>query len=172
MIVSEQSRRATLTLLPLGAFECAADGAWDFVSPALAALLGGMPTSSLLGRGWLEHVHPEDVDVVLMEYRQACESGTAWRQEFRMLTRAGRVVHVGVDANPLPPDGPGRGPRLIGLVHDRSRAVRDATDAASRAGARTPAAVPASPPPHVSDTASIPQRPADGGTPVAGLRLP
>lgn len=154
MIVSEQSRRATLALLPLGAFECGADGSWDFVSPTLSDLLGGVPTSSLLGREWLRRVHPDDLDAVRAEYEQARAFGRPWRQEFRMVAADGTTVHVGVDANPLPSDAPAGGVRLVGLVHDRSRV----------AGAE------------VSDTASnqhpSPGMPAGGDTPVAGLRLP
>lgn len=124
MVVSEQSRRATLAMLPLGAFETTPDGSWDFVTPAFVGMLGDLPTSSLLGREWLSRVHKDDFQRVLAEYRQAREFGRPWRQEFRMLAADGHIVHVGIDANPLPQDAGARGVRFVGLVKDRTQIVR------------------------------------------------
>ncbi len=123
MVVSEQSRRATLAQLPLGAFETGPDGAWDYVSPALIEMLGGLPTSSLLGREWLNRVHRDDLQRVLAEYRQAREFGRPWRQEFRMVSAEGATIHVGIDANPLPLEANDRGVRFVGLVKDRTHTV-------------------------------------------------
>lgn len=124
MIVSEQARRATLSMLPLGAFETAPDGAWDFVTPGLVELFGDIPTSSLLGREWLSLVHRDDFQRVVAEYRQAREYNRPWVQAFRMLRPDGIVIHVGVDANPLPQEPGQRGRRYVGLVKDRTIVVR------------------------------------------------
>lgn len=111
-------------MLPLGAFETTADGAWDYVSPVLIEMLGGLPTSSLLGREWLSRVHHDDLQRVLAEYRQARDFDRPWRHSFRFITADGSVLHVGVDANPLPQERGERGVRYVGLIRDRSQVVR------------------------------------------------
>ena len=124
LLVPEQARRTTLSLLPLGAFETEVDGGWDYVTPTLVDMLGGLPTSSLLGREWLTRVHPDDLQRVVAEYRQAREFGRPWRHDFRMIGADERVRYIGVDANPLPRDPGARGVRYVGLVRDRSSIVR------------------------------------------------
>ncbi|MHB0928307.1 MAG: PAS domain-containing protein [Candidatus Nanopelagicales bacterium] len=124
LLVPEQARRTTLSLLPLGAFETEIDGSWDYVTPTLVEMLGGLPTSSLLGREWLTRVHPDDLPRVVAEYRQAREFRRPWRHDFRMIGADERVRYIGVDANPLPRDPGARGVRYVGLVRDRSGIVR------------------------------------------------
>lgn len=129
LLVPEPARRATLALLSLGAFETTADGAWDYVSPALTEMLGDLPTSSLLGREWLSRVHPDDLQRVLAEYRQSREYERPWKQAFRFIGADGGILHVGVDANPLPQEPGVRGIRYVGLIRDRSNTVRAADQA-------------------------------------------
>lgn len=121
--VPADQRRATLALLPLGAFETAPDGSWEFVTPRLLAMLGDLPLSSMKGREWLKRIHPDDLQRVIAEYRQARNFGRPWEQQFRLLNSDGYPVPIGVDAIPLPGVGE-RGTRYIGLVRDRTNYVR------------------------------------------------
>lgn len=125
MPVSAHARRTTLTLLGgLGAFETGPDGAWEFVTPAFLELLGGLPASSLLGREWINRIHPDDVNRTLAEYRQAREFRRPWSQRVRMMAADSVPVWLSFNAYPLPGGTDSRGVVLIGVVKDITAEMR------------------------------------------------
>ena len=80
------------------------------ISPQITALLG-YTQEEWIGnpRLWVEVMHPEDRDWVEASCAKANESGAAWRAEYRMIARDGRIVWVrdiatlvrGTDGQPL-----------------------------------------------------------------------
>lgn len=123
--VSTYARRTTLTLLgQLGAFETGADGSWEFVTPAFLELLGGLPASSLLGREWINRIHPDDLNRALAEYRQAREFRRPWMQQLRMLAADSVPIWLSFNAFPLPGGTDSRGVVLMGIVKDITAEMR------------------------------------------------
>ena len=122
--ISVEARRVTLSLLDsVGAFESGPVGAWNFVNTHLCELLG-VPASSLLGREWIKLIHPDDVQRTVSEYKQARDARRSWRHRFRMRRHDGSIVHVQVDASPLPKDSGTRGISYLGVVIDVSAQQR------------------------------------------------
>ena len=123
--VSSIARRGTLMLLDVhGAFESGPDGSWEFVTPRLLGILGGLPASSLLGREWIRRIHPDDVQRALAEYRQAREFRRPWQHRLRMIGADSVPVWVSVDASPLPTEPGATGVSYLGLIKDVSSEVR------------------------------------------------
>ena len=131
--VPESARRTTLTLFSgLGAFETSADGAWDFVSPGFLEMLGGLPASSLLGREWINRIHPADAQRALAEYRQAREFRRPWAHQLRMMAADSVPIWLSFNAFPLPADSDTRGVVFMGIAKDITAEMR-ARDLASEA---------------------------------------
>lgn len=123
--VAQQARRDTLALIDvLGAFETNPDGSWDYASPRFLDMLSGLPESSILGREWIKRIHPDEVQRVLAEYRQAREFRRPWQQRFRMLGADAVPVWLSINASPLPSPADTAGVRYIGVVTDVTAEVR------------------------------------------------
>ena len=123
--VPSLARRGTLMLLDVhGAFESGPDGGWDFVTPRLLDILGGLPASSLLGREWIRRIHPDDVQRALAEYRQAREFRRPWQHRLRMIGADSVPVWLSIDASPLPDEPGTTGISYLGLIKDVSGEVR------------------------------------------------
>lgn len=119
------ARRGTLMLLDVhGAFESGPDGGWEFVTPRLLEILGGLPASSLLGREWIRRIHPDDAQRALAEYRQAREFRRPWQHRLRMVGADSVPVWLSIDASPLPAAPGDAGVSYVGLVKDVSSEVR------------------------------------------------
>jgi len=73
----------TLNSVPEVIWSVGKDGYPDFVSQQWSELYGGDP-KALLGRGWIRHVHPEDLRKTAMAWRQATLAGDPFEAEFRV----------------------------------------------------------------------------------------
>jgi PAS domain S-box-containing protein len=88
-----------------------------YISPQVRQLLGygqdefGDPTL------WARIVHPDDLDRVMAEWEVSERAGTAFRSEYRMITRAGDLVWVTDEAVPVGPDERGH-PIFQGVIFD------------------------------------------------------
>ena len=133
--VSADARHRTLTLLDaVGAFETAPDGSWLFVNARLMAMVDA-PAQSLLGRAWLQFIHPDDLERTLAEYRQARDGHRDWRHLFRMVRSDGAIVWVLAAANPLPQDPHRPGVAYIGTLTDVSGERRQQSHVEEQANA-------------------------------------
>jgi len=66
---------------------------WHYVSPQIKEYLGYAAEEWLANPSlWLQHVHPEDRELVLAEEQRLHKSGTAFFAEYRMVSKDGRVI--------------------------------------------------------------------------------
>jgi len=61
----------------------AADGSLDWLNDRVIAY-SGMPAGTLKSVGWLDIVHPEDIDAVEQEWRRALETGQQYEAQCRL----------------------------------------------------------------------------------------
>jgi PAS domain S-box-containing protein len=87
---SEMKFRAILTAAPVGIFQANLEGNCIFVNQQCAQLMG-MSESEVLGRGWVNAIHPEDRARVFDEWHRAVRSEREFISEYRFLTPQGRV---------------------------------------------------------------------------------
>lgn len=69
--------------LPHMVWTCAADGACDYLSPQWVEYTGSSAAEQL-GYGWLERLHPDDVEVTKRRWQEAAERGSSFDTEFRI----------------------------------------------------------------------------------------
>ena len=65
-----------------------------YTSPRIEALLGYTPEEWLNGRLWLERLHPEDRDRVLVADTRSRAAQESFGEEYRLIAKDGRVVWV------------------------------------------------------------------------------
>ena len=80
---SEQWVRTLLEKLPFYVWTSDARGVPTFVDPRLLALLG-VESAAEAGTGWFQRVHPDDREVVQIDWRDALAAPRAFRSEYRM----------------------------------------------------------------------------------------
>src|SRR5256885_15490117 len=69
------------------------DAKWHYVSPQIKEYLGYAAEEWLADPSlWLQHVHPEDREMVLAEEQRLHKTGTAFFAEYRMGVKDGRVI--------------------------------------------------------------------------------
>jgi PAS domain S-box-containing protein len=102
---SEARFRTMAETIPVQVWTAKPDGLLDFVTRRTADLFG-RSVDELLANGWLDIVHPDDVDRVIARWRQSLETGEPYEVEFRLRARDGqyRWHLVRADAM-LAPDG-------------------------------------------------------------------
>jgi diguanylate cyclase (GGDEF)-like protein/PAS domain S-box-containing protein len=104
--------RALIEEIPALTYVAWADesGSRAYVSPQLLTMTGYSPGEWLAEPDmWVRRLHPEDRDVVLSQFRDACASGGRFAAEYRLLDRDGRVVWWRDEGRVLPgPDGAAR----------------------------------------------------------------
>ena len=89
-----QQRLLTLTnTAPVGIYELDADGDCTFVNEYYCALLGIEPEAAL-GKGWLDLVHPRDLESMAGDWLAAAAAGKEFNREYRYRRRDGGVVWV------------------------------------------------------------------------------
>ncbi|HEY7479725.1 MAG TPA: response regulator [Gemmatimonadales bacterium] len=76
------------SVLPVLIWTSGPDGAFDYLNPRWTEFTG-RPVSQMLGWKWLDGVHPEDRERVIVEYSEAVSARAPTRLEFRMLHRDG-----------------------------------------------------------------------------------
>jgi PAS domain S-box-containing protein len=80
---SEARFRRMAESMPQLVWTCEPDGMVDYMSPRWSEYLG-VPEAPLLGRGWQQAVHPEDLPGALQNWHQNMASGEHWGGEFRL----------------------------------------------------------------------------------------
>jgi PAS domain S-box-containing protein len=119
---AEERYRSLVESLPAVVYlaDFGAEGAWQYVSPQIEALLGFTPEAWLGDpANWLRQVHPEDRELVLAR-EDAFRSSTRGQSavsEYRMLKRSGEVVWIRDEAVLVPVDT-GRPVQMRGVIVD------------------------------------------------------
>jgi len=65
----------------------------------------GQTEAEFLGSGWLDSIHPEDLDRVERDWHESLRTGRIFDGRFRMRTRTGSYRHYDVRAVPIERDG-------------------------------------------------------------------
>lgn len=94
---SEAKYRRLIEQMPAATYTANLDEKFTilFISPQIQRLLGISASEWLKNtKDWLELVHPEDRDRVLVEIRQGIQENQAFSVEYRMFSRSGNVVWV------------------------------------------------------------------------------
>ena len=103
---------------------------WHYVSPQIQEFLGYTAEEWLADSSlWLQHVHPDDRELVLAEEQRLHKTGTAFLAEYRMVARDGRVIWFRDESMIIRPEGSNT-PVLYGILFDISE--RKATESALR----------------------------------------
>ncbi len=98
--------------------EYGAHGRWSYVAPQIESLLGFSPEEWLANpSAWLEQVHPEDKERVVAQEETSAVGGLGFVSEYRMLTKAGKIVWVRDQATILPEE-PGKPRVMQGVLLD------------------------------------------------------
>ncbi|GLC23831.1 ATP-binding protein [Roseisolibacter agri] len=80
---SEARFRQMAETIPVQVWTARPDGSFDFVTTRTAAAVG-RPADALLGNGWLDVVHPEDVEGVVVRWTRSLQSGDPFEARFRL----------------------------------------------------------------------------------------
>ena len=80
---SEEQFRLTMDRLPAMIWTAGPNAALDYLNGTCAEF-SGLPMEKLRGSGWLEAVHPEDLDPALSIYASAFEARLPWSLEYRL----------------------------------------------------------------------------------------
>jgi PAS domain S-box-containing protein len=82
---SEERFRSVAEVIPVQVWTAQPDGLLDFVTKQSAEYFG-RPGSELLGTGWAQGVHPDDVERVSERWRQSLATGEPYETEFRLFS--------------------------------------------------------------------------------------
>ena len=85
---SEARFRAMAESIPVQVWTAKPDGMLDFVTNRTAEVFG-LSQSDLIGNGWRDIVHPDDVDRATRRWMHSLESGEPYEVEFRVLSGDG-----------------------------------------------------------------------------------
>ena len=106
------------------------DAKWHYVSPQIKEYLGYAAEEWLADPSlWLQHVHPDDRELVLAEEQRLHKTGRAFFAEYRMVSKDGRVIWFRDESMIIRPEGFDV-PVLYGILSDISE--RKATEVALR----------------------------------------
>jgi PAS domain S-box-containing protein len=97
---SESRFRALLTAAPVGIFQADIEGNCVFVNERGIQLMG-IPLDRILGRGWLDAIHPDDRSLINRQWSAAVAAEGEFSLEHRFLTPQGRVNWVSSQAVPV-----------------------------------------------------------------------
>lgn len=118
LVASEQMFRLAMDTASIGMFICRPDGVFERVNPALCSMLGYRSHEDLVGLGFVDVTHPDDVErsaEVVSRLRSGEEQRVAWRK--RYLTADGATVWVDLSVAAVH-DGEGRHVHTIGQAVD------------------------------------------------------
>jgi hypothetical protein len=117
--------RAMVEASPVGIFLARTDGQTIYANPAYLRILG-LSADEALGLGWIKAIHPEDRDVVAVEWHKAAMAGVPYRGQGRYLHAGGRIVWWQVRSAEVRVAGQVVG--MVGIVEDITE-VREAQSA-------------------------------------------
>ncbi len=100
---SQQYFRLVAESLPHLVWTCRPDGECDYLSPQWT-LYTGAPESRQLGFGWLEYVHPDDREFVIMAWNRQVNENRAYDIDFRICRADGVYRWFKARAVPLRTD--------------------------------------------------------------------
>ncbi len=80
---SEARFRRMAETIPVQVWTARPDGSFDFVTARTADAVG-RPADALLDHGWLDVVHPEDVEGVLVRWTRSLHTGEPFEARFRL----------------------------------------------------------------------------------------
>ena len=120
--VSEQRFKTLAQHAPVGIFRTDAEGKCTFVNDRWCAM-AGMSQNDARGQVWIEAVHPQDQERVILAWRAAANAGRDFTSEFRFQTPQGQVTWLSGSAAVLR-GAAGEGIGYIGTVTDISERER------------------------------------------------
>jgi PAS domain S-box-containing protein len=95
---SESRFQALLTVAPIGIFQADAQGNCLFTNQQCLQLMGAnLP--SVLGHGWGNFIHPDDLPWVLAQWQETLASQDEFNADYRFLTPLGQINWVCVNAS-------------------------------------------------------------------------
>jgi two-component system cell cycle sensor histidine kinase/response regulator CckA len=98
--------------------ELGADGPWHYVSPQIEAMLGFSATEWLSDpMNWMNHIHPDDREIVLAAEKLFQETHELFQAEYRMCARDGRLLWFR-DEGVLLQETEGKGLLMQGVLYD------------------------------------------------------
>ena len=102
---SEEQFRTLCNAAPIGIFRSDSEGNANYFNPRWEEITG-IPAAQGLGKGWLEGIHPDDLETLAKTWREAEATGRNISQEHRQLTPQGDTIWVRALASPIyGPDG-------------------------------------------------------------------
>jgi len=104
---AETKYRELVEQMPAITYIAALDeaGTTLYISPQIEAVLGFSPDEWMADpESWVKHLHPDDRERVLSEYKSSRERGQPFYSEYRWLTRDGRVLWCYDNAVPVKDD--------------------------------------------------------------------
>jgi PAS domain S-box-containing protein len=102
---SERHFREMAEAIPVQVWTAQPDGQLDFVTRRTAEFFG-RPAEAMLGHGWTDAVHPDDIERVAARWSQSLQTGEPYEVEFRLRAHDGTYQWHLVRANALRgPDG-------------------------------------------------------------------
>jgi PAS domain S-box-containing protein len=101
---------------PMGIFECDAEGSCTYVSSQWEKLTG-RPVAELLGVGWRQIVHPDDLPDAREKWRMAHLAGRPYENEFRVVLKSGEIRWARSVARRID-SASGGPPTYVGCVED------------------------------------------------------
>ncbi len=108
---SEALFRSLSESSPVGIFKIDAEGKCTYTNPRCQAI-GGFPSASALGKGWMRFVHREDLKLILSEWSQSRSLDGDFSCEFRHIQPKGTIRICQVKIAPIFAGGG----QLIGYV--------------------------------------------------------
>lgn len=116
---SEQRFETLVGMSPAGIFMTDEAGRCTYVNHRWCEM-AGVTAAEVLGRSWIQCVHPDDRDRVLLRWQQVLTSGSVWEHSYRVATPERSVLWVFGQARPLRSAG-GRILGYVGITIDITR---------------------------------------------------
>lgn len=130
LATSERRNRVLVSNAPIGIFEDDATGQRRYVNGAYLEILGAPEESSVLGLGWMDFAHPDDLPAIRERVERASTTTEVIRLERRIVRPSGEERAVDIAIVPLTDDGVVTG--YLGTVVDVTESRRLQTELAAR----------------------------------------
>jgi diguanylate cyclase (GGDEF)-like protein/PAS domain S-box-containing protein len=124
---SEERFRSLSSAAPIGIIEVSPTNGVEYANPKMEEI-SGKPLDALMGAGWLDSVHPDDLGELLGVIDSVRESQSRFSMSFRVVHHPdGEVRHVRVMANPRSVESEGAYVVSIEDVTDEVRSREELT---------------------------------------------